>query len=108
MDFLRKGHVGFEEDDDAQEVINALRSDCLLYEDFKRPNEFPVLPVPATICRGGDDPFHGPNDMDGWRDEFEGPINEVVLDGVGHHIYSDAGAEMAQLLMDLIEKYHRE
>lgn len=105
LNFLSKGHASFGTDQDAQEVVNALRSDCILYEDFKRPANAPIFAVPATVCRGGDDPFVSETDMNGWKAEFSGNVKEVVLDGAGHHIYSEAFEEMAQLLVDILKQH---
>merc|ERR1712226_957274 len=105
LSFLKMGHVGFREESNVQEMINALRSDCIMYEKFKRdPAAKPLPGITATICRGSEDPLCSAEDMKGWKDEFENEANEVVLQGSGHHIYSEAAPDMAQLLLDVAKQ----
>ena len=107
LDFLAKGHSGFTTSDsnsNSKEVLEALRSDCILYEDFQRPDDAMPLSCPATFCRGSEDPFVTEEDVKSWKNEFthSKSTNYVVLNDAGHHIYSEAGSEMAKLLVDII------
>lgn len=87
-----------------KEAIDALRCDCIMYEDFKRNEKYGKLDVKATLCRGGDDPLCSVEDMSGWKDEFES-MNEVVLSKGGHHIYSECAPKMANIIVDIV--YHK-
>jgi surfactin synthase thioesterase subunit len=96
--FLRKGGA-----EDSDEVIEALRADCILYEDFQRGN-YAKLPVPGTLFRGSDDPLGGPADqMQQWSEEFES-FKEVVLPGAGHAIYGERPVFMAEELVALVSQ----
>jgi surfactin synthase thioesterase subunit len=96
--FLSKGGLEFDKSDEA-ETVDALRCDCTMYEDFRRNPELSALPVSATLCWGADDPLTSIESMVGWRDEFEGEVSEVALPDAGHHIYSECGAAMADIIV---------
>jgi amino acid adenylation domain-containing protein len=103
VDFLNQSARRGEEEgftfseDGEREVIEALRSDCTMFEDFRRPSDYQALNTSATVVRGGSDPLTLPTDMDGWSAEFA-QSHKVVLEGAGHQIYSEVGPQMSQLL----------
>lgn len=99
-EFLSEGgRGGFDKSEEA-ETLNALRCDCIMYEDFSRKAELKTLPIGATLCHGEEDPFCGPVAMQGWVDEFDGTVTDVTLPNAGHHIYSDCGPTMANIIVE--------
>jgi amino acid adenylation domain-containing protein len=96
--FLSKGGLEDFDKSDEAETVDALRCDCTMYEDFRRNPELSALPVTATLCWGANDPLTSTASMVGWRDEFEGEVSEVALPNAGHHIYSECGPAMADII----------
>jgi len=84
---------------DMKEVLDALRCDCIMYEAFRRPAAYGMLPADATMCRGELDPFNGPDDVWQWAEEFGGRKEQVVVPRAAHHIYTENAPAMASVLV---------
>mmetsp|Transcript_15334 Transcript_15334/g.23872 ORF Transcript_15334/g.23872 Transcript_15334/m.23872 type:complete len:683 (+) Transcript_15334:2-2050(+) len=102
IEFLNHGQVrgsgeSFEFTEDEKDIVDALRSDCIMFEDFKRDASYKVLQTSATVVRGGADPLTLPSDMEGWKNEFASS-KDIVITGAGHQVYSEAGEEMSRHL----------
>jgi len=86
-----------------QVLLNALRADCVLYEQYKRPADLKLLPCPVTLFRGESDGVVMLSEMLGWLEEFDAEEKSVItIRDATHHIYEEQPSRMVQLMHRLV------
>jgi len=84
-------------------LLSALRSDCILYEQYKRAADLKLLPCPVTLFRGEHDGVVMLAEMLGWLEEFEAEEKSVVtIRDATHHLYEEQPSRVAQWLHRIV------
>lgn len=76
--------------------LPTIKSDLILVRSY-RWQPHPPLPIPLLILSGRQDPTHGPDLAQDWRDETSGETTFQVFDG-GHFFIKDHHPEVLQIM----------
>lgn len=81
-------------------ILDALQSDMLLYEQYKRPADLQLLPCAVSTIRGEKDGVVTAAEMLGWLDEFQTAEKQsVTVPGATHHVHAEKPEAVAKLLL---------
>ena len=84
------------------EVVAALRADCMLHEEYKRPAAQQPLPAKGIALFGAQDKVTSRAEMIGWMDEFAcDEFKMVSVPGASHHVYAEQPEAVAHKLSEL-------
>ena len=95
--FLKASGVEEEDDSRLDELVQSFRADCQLYEDYKRPEELPMLPTKLCVLRGKNDQVVTMGEACGWVEEFDCEESKILrVPNATHHVHEEQPAEVAE------------
>ena len=101
--FLKASGVEEEDDSRLNELVASFRADCVLYENYVRPDVLPMLPSKLCVMRGKQDDVVTIAEACGWLDEFDCEEAKLVrVPDATHHVHEEQPGAVADHLVSFL------